>query len=123
MMRKILFALIICLMAIETAQACEANRAILRKLVGDKVSISESLSVASIEATELIEIEFEGQRKKQPFGNNYKNWLKFKSKMRLNDCIFYIESDAESWVKLSGRAGYVLVRNGKVVTVFYTSIS
>ena len=55
-----------------------------------------------------------------PFGSADANWIKFKSGIQPGDKIYDFASSPESWASLAGRAGYVLVRNGKPVDTFVT---
>ena len=49
--------------------------------------------------------------------------IRFKSKMKLGDCMMYFDTTPESWKKLRGRKGYVIVRSGKVIDAFVIQVN
>jgi len=55
-----------------------------------------------------------------PFGFNHRRWLEFKAQILPGDKIVAFESSPESWEHLAGSAGYILVRDGKVVAQIIT---
>lgn len=58
-----------------------------------------------------------------PFGFKHAHWNKFKSKLKPGDCLYFFDTNAESWMNLSGRQGYVIVRSGKIIDVFITLVN
>ena len=50
-------------------------------------------------------------------------WREFISKMQLGDQLRDFLSPPETWVRLAGRAGYAIVRQGEVVDAFITILS
>ena len=79
---------------------------------------------SEIEAMEmqLIYIE-DGEQKKVPFGRIHKQWLKFKGDFQDGDCFMSFVTKKESWEKLHGRKGYLLVRKNKIISYILTSMS
>jgi hypothetical protein len=55
-----------------------------------------------------------------PFGFQNQKWLEFKSQIQPGDKIHDFSSSEESWENLAGRAGYILVREGRVIDTFVT---
>jgi hypothetical protein len=55
-----------------------------------------------------------------PFGFAHAKWIEFKRGIQPGDKIYDFASSPESWRNLAGRAGYVLVRDGKPVDTFVT---
>ena len=55
-----------------------------------------------------------------PFGFLNDAWNQFKSQILPGDKIFDFTTSPESWKKLAGRQGYVLVRDGVVIATFVT---
>jgi hypothetical protein len=55
-----------------------------------------------------------------PFGFGNAAWLSFKNKIRPGDKILDFCSSEHSWQNLAGRAGYILVREGKVIDTLVT---
>jgi hypothetical protein len=75
-------------------------------------------TVEEIEAAHLYPDD--GRVPHVPFGFGNVEWCAFKSKIQPGDRILDFSSSPDSWKHLAGRAGYVLVRNGKTVAEFVT---
>ena len=58
-----------------------------------------------------------------PFGFINEQWQKFKSGIKQGDELWEFESSAESWNALAGRAGFCIVRRGRIVDVFITRLN
>ena len=50
----------------------------------------------------------------------WSRWKLFKSKYQLGDKVYEFDSPSEYWESLSGSAGYVILRNGKIVAELIT---
>ena len=60
----------------------------------------------------------------QGFNEQYlAEWRSFISQMRTGDQLRYFYSPSQTWLALAGRAGYAIVRQGKVVDSFITILS
>jgi hypothetical protein len=90
----------------------------VQKEFGPTIVLGEVLELQKIEQKYLMPVIVGGKKQLLPFGERNSAWLEFKSIYRLGDCVVYFESDRESWANLSGRRGYVLIRNGKAIDAF-----
>lgn len=70
------------------------------------VHLDGPLAVDEIERRHLV------GEKQLPFGRIHDQWIRLKASVRSGDCLFSFETDEESWKQLSGRKGYILVRDG-----------
>ena len=48
------------------------------------------------------------------------DWQKFRDRVQMGDEIYFTETEDEIWVRLAGRAGYVLIRGRKGVAYYPT---
>ena len=55
-----------------------------------------------------------------PFGFINARWEKFKAGIRTGDELWEFKSSDESWEKLAGRAGFCIVREGRVIDAIIT---
>ncbi len=55
-----------------------------------------------------------------PFGYQNDRWRELKSRMEAGDELWEFSSPEESWKNLAGRAGFCVVRNGKIVDFLVT---
>ncbi len=78
----------------------------------------EPLTVDAVEAANLY--PYDGRVPHVPFGFGNDKWQRFKAAMQPGDRLYAFSSAPESWAALAGRAGYVLVREGKPVAQFVT---
>ena len=78
----------------------------------------EPLTVGTIEAANTYPDD--GRVPHVPFGFANDEWQRFKAAMLPGDRIYAFSSAPDSWKALAGRAGYVLVRNGKPVAQMVT---
>jgi hypothetical protein len=90
--------------------------------LGFSVDIRGPLTVEEVEKESLNELSKESRKDipKVPFGFSNKRWLLFKGKYRESDEIYYFITDQTSWNNLAGSAGYVLIRNYKVLATIIT---
>jgi len=58
-----------------------------------------------------------------PFGFINARWEKFKAVIRIGDELWEFESPAESWEKLAGRAGFCIVREGRIIDAIITRMN
>jgi hypothetical protein len=58
-----------------------------------------------------------------PFGFLAEQWQKLRTGMRVGDELWEYCSPPETWDELAGRAGYVVVRNGRIVADVLTSMN
>jgi hypothetical protein len=80
--------------------------------------MEKEYTIEEIEATHTYPND--GRVPHVPFGFGNAEWLSFKSKIRPGDKILDFSSSAHSWQNLAGRAGYILVRGGKVIDTLVT---
>jgi hypothetical protein len=78
----------------------------------------EPLTIEEIEAANLSPND--GRVPHVPFGFESARWEQFKAQMQPGDLIYAFESAPETWSALAGRAGYVLVREGKPIAQIVT---
>jgi len=89
--------------------------------IDSQILISQNNSINIIIEKEIYEIEKKELRPLSengeviPFGDLNKKWEKFKSSRIEGDCIVFFKTDDESWAKLYGREGYILVRDGQPI--------
>lgn len=57
------------------------------------------------------------------FGKIHNEWKELKSTMIIGDCIFRFSSARDDWGKLSGREGYIIMRNGEPVDAIITEMN
>jgi hypothetical protein len=69
---------------------------------------------------DIGEIESAWLDKPGPYGVSREAWIKLKSQMVEGDDIRAFSAPADYWENLAGRAGYALVRDGKVVASIVT---
>jgi len=89
----------------------------------ENMSFSEQLSIEEIERIEATVISLNGAEKNVPFGLINSSWGKIKEDYRAGDCLLSFTTDDSSWNALAGRAGYILVRDNKIVSIILTEIS
>lgn len=58
-----------------------------------------------------------------PFGFINDRWEKFKAGIRIGDELWEFVSPAESWDKLAGRAGFCIVRQGRIIDAIITRLN
>ena len=58
-----------------------------------------------------------------PFGFINARWEKFKAGIRIEDELWEFESSGESWEKLAGRAGFCIVREGRIIDAIITRMN
>jgi len=86
--------------------------------------LSDPLSIAEIERNEMRELPSEllikSELSKAPFGQNYRAWVDFKSRLLPGDQVVRYKS--EGYVSLGRRdeAGYASIRAGCVIETFAT---
>ncbi len=55
-----------------------------------------------------------------PFGFINQEWEKFKSRIQSGDELWEFSSPEESWKRLAGRAGFCILRQGRIVDAIIT---
>jgi hypothetical protein len=55
------------------------------------------------------------------FGNLHQNWIKFRDSIKDGDELLYFETSKESWRKLRGAKGYVIVRGETIIDAILVS--
>jgi hypothetical protein len=70
--------------------------------------------------TSVEEVEADFQNFDEPW---HTEWREFISKMQPGDQLRHFFSSNESWLRMAGRAGYAIVRQGEVVDAFITILS
>ena len=72
---------------------------------------------------DINEMESDWLDKPGPYGVPTEAWIKLKSKMVEGDEIRAFSAPEEYWKNLAGRAGYALVREGKVIASIVTMMN
>ena len=72
---------------------------------------------------DIDEIESDWLDKSGPYGVPREAWIKMKSQMVEGDDIRACSATADYWKNLAGRAGYALVRDGKVIASIVTMMN
>lgn len=89
----------------------------------DEVMFSTPLTIEEIEKRETAIYENVTKQNTKPFGSMNADWEKMKAMHKNGDCIIHFRTDEKSWKTLSGREGYLLARNGKVLYVILTKVN
>lgn len=94
----------------------------------EKEWLQEKLTVEDIEKTSLKNLaearpDWVGTDKYKPFGMGNDRWETIKGIAKPNDEFWSFRSDSLSWGSLCGRAGYSLVRDGKIIHSIITIMS
>ncbi len=121
-MKKILYLILLCLSPVLSA-CCNIDVNDLAIDGYQNFEISGPLTISAIEKKEMAAVESDGSRIMRPFGYQHEKWQVFKNSYLPGDCIFHITSDEQSWKSLSGREGYILYRNGEVISTILIKIS
>ncbi len=58
-----------------------------------------------------------------PFGFIHDDWKKFKAGMRPGDELWEFESPSHTWADLAGRAGFCIMRQGRIIDAFTTRMN
>lgn len=58
-----------------------------------------------------------------PFGFIHDRWVEFKSRFRAGDELWEFSSPGKSWSRLAGRAGYCIVRKGRIIESIITAMN
>jgi hypothetical protein len=58
-----------------------------------------------------------------PFGFINARWEKFKAGIKIGDELWEFESPGKSWEKLAGRAGFCIVRAGRIIDAIITRMN
>ena len=88
---------------------------------GSFVGVLPSATVA--EEAALEDIKRCGCCRQVPFGSAYDEWGAFKGWLRAGDFLVYFRNNNDSWRVMGGVEGYAIVRDGKIVRVFYMGMS
>jgi hypothetical protein len=83
--------------------------------------LGDLLTIEEIEAGNLYDDD--GRVPHVPFGFNNGAWIAFKLQAQPGDKFHPFASSPESWSKLRGRAGYVLMRGDEMVDIFVTILN
>lgn len=94
----------------------------------EKEWLQEKLTVEDIEKTSLESLakarpDWIGTDKYKPFGMGSDRWEAMKSMAQPTDEFWSFRSEYLSWATLCGRAGYSLVRDGKIIHSIVTIMS
>jgi len=71
----------------------------------------------------VLTIPGPGWEIKGPLSTTDNAWNKFKKEHKEGDELFFFSSDSMSWAYLRGRAGYILIRNNKIVNRIVTKMN
>ena len=87
----------------------------------EKVSMTvDQLSEQSHIAFRKARPDLVGTECDKPGGLSHKHWMEFVRRYREGDEIWTFRSSERSWAQWAGRAGYALLRKGKVVAEYVT---
>jgi hypothetical protein len=81
--------------------------------------LTRRVTVEEAEAAHLVSSDRLGP-KPVPFGFQNARWQELLSEMREGDELWHFSSPPKTWASLSGRAGYAVVRRGRVVASIVT---
>ena len=90
---------------------------------GPSWEIRGPLTIEQIEQKSLEEMRQYSDALQVPFGYSNDKWIKLRSQYIDGDEFYYYKSDSLSWQYFRGEAGYVLIRNNKVVSMIVTVIN
>lgn len=93
--------------------SCDKNAA--ARLFNYPVSIDGPFTWQEVEDQDARMSRDAGLVESVPFGRQNSEWEEIKQNISPGDCLFHYRSDEESWNKLSGREGYILIRRGRPV--------
>ena len=80
-------------------------------------------SASAVEEAALEEMKKCVCCRQVPFGAANDEWVAFKTSIRAGDFLVYFRNNNERWRVLGGAEGYVIVRNGQIVRLFYMSMN
>lgn len=89
-------------------------RAAIRDLLGYYASWEGPYAAEQVEQRKGA---FESVPKDDP------KWLAFKTQILPNDTVYFVDTGEESWTRLMGRAGYIIIREGKGVAFYCTMMN
>lgn len=87
------------------------------------VIFSGPFSVDELEKISIVTIELDGKKKELPFGFQNNQWMMMKSMVMNGDCLFYFDSNGDQANVLFEITGYILIRDGRVISHIISSIS
>jgi hypothetical protein len=107
------------------AETCETDKVLdyFRKNGYEGATLSDSLSIDEVESKESVLITKSGEEISVPFGRINSLWKDIKSEYKEGDCILFFTTSDSSWESLSGREGYVIVRDNKVINSILTELN
>ena len=95
---------------------------VLRSMGSPRDWLQRRVTVADAEAAHMHAVPRCGADP-VPFGYLHRDWVRLLSRMREGDELWEYDSPPETWGYLCGRAGYAVVRQGKVVAVLETEMN
>lgn len=122
-MKNILLAFLLSISSLAYSCCHSDVRNIVNSDENYKFDVNGPLSIDIVEKLEMVSINIDDILYDRPFGYQYDKWLNFKETYQVDDCIFHIISDENSWKSLSGREAYILYRNGEIIFTIVTKIS
>ena len=85
-------------------------------------STFESILRFDLERAQLIDADIE-QMIREAVPKGQKRWDEFVSAMNCGDELWFFSNSEEEWKSLSGRSGYAIVRDGRIIAVEVTARS
>ncbi|TLS75751.1 hypothetical protein FE236_08360 [Mariprofundus erugo] len=126
MNKKLLSWLVICLCFLFesscAAKSCDPSEA--RKFFSFDVEFSSPLTVEEAEKRTMVNMNKDGKSTMVPFGAFNNEWNELKANYEKNGgCLIYFITEKRSWASFSGRAGYLLIKDGKVIGSIVTEMN
>lgn len=92
----------------------------LENIFGKRTQVEGPYTIEQAEKDNMIAVEKDGKSFTLPFGYINDDWEILKAKYQDGDQIYKFSTSAESWEKLAGREGYVLIRGDQIITEIIT---
>lgn len=81
--------------------------------------LSEPLNINQVESSELVQFK----NKYVPFGRINNEWESIKKSFRSGDYFLKFRTENHSWDNLSGREGYLHIRDETIINVIFTNMN
>ncbi len=126
MNKRLFLCIVICLPlwseASCAAKSCDPSEA--RSFFSFDVKFSDPLTVEEAEGRTMVNMTKDSKPTMVPFGAFNHKWEVLKAKYADNGgCLIYFITEKKSWESFSGRAGYLLIKDGKVIDSIVTKMN
>ncbi len=92
----------------------------LENIFGKETQVEGPYSIEQVEKENMITVEKNGKSVALPFGFINDDWEVLKAQYQDGDQIYKFSTSAESWEKMAGREGYVLIRGDQIIAEIIT---